>query len=119
MPGISVHVVDVARGVPARGMRVEVARLEAGGARVPVGSGTIGDGGLLDAPALARGDAVEAGTYEVVLAAGDWFRSQRLDVGEPAFQETVVYRFAHADRAQHVHLPFKLSPWGVSVWRGA
>jgi 5-hydroxyisourate hydrolase-like protein (transthyretin family) len=23
------------------------------------------------------------------------------------------------DAAQHYHLPVKISPWGISVWRGA
>ena len=118
MPGISVHVVDVSRGLPARGMRVEVTRIEADGARRRVGGGTVGDGGLLDDAALGRGDGVGAGLYEVELAVGDWFRAQGVDVGTPAFQESIVYRFGHAVPAEHVHLPIKLSPWGVSVWRG-
>lgn len=118
MPGISVHVVDVSSGAPARGMRVAVHRIAADGARRPVGGGTIGDGGLLGDAALGRGDALEPGTYEVTLAAGDWYRAHGQDVGAPAFQENVVYRFEWVDVAPHLHLPFKLSPWGVSVWRG-
>ncbi|HYF60929.1 MAG TPA: hydroxyisourate hydrolase [Burkholderiaceae bacterium] len=117
MPGLSVHVVDVARGTPASGMRVTVWRLEPGGARHRAGGGTVGDGGLLDDPALGGG-TLAAGVYEVELAAGDWYRAQGLALDEPAFQETVLYRFGLADPAQHVHLPIKMSPWGVSIWRG-
>jgi 5-hydroxyisourate hydrolase len=39
-------------------------------------------------------------------------------VGTPAFQERIVYRFELTDPTPHLHLPFKLTPWGVSVWRG-
>ena len=118
MPGISVHVVDVSRGTPARGMTVEVFRVDAAGARVRVGGGRVGDAGLVDDAAMGRGDGVAPGTHEVVLDTGTWFRAQGVDVGTPAFQERVVYRFELADVAPHLHLPFKLSPWGVSVWRG-
>ena len=74
--------------------------------------------GQIGAPALGRGDGVTAGLYEVELAVGDWFRAQGVDVGTPAFQESIVYRFGHVVPSEHVHLPIKLSPWGVSVWRG-
>jgi 5-hydroxyisourate hydrolase len=30
-----------------------------------------------------------------------------------------VFRFAIADTAQHYHLPVKLTPWGLSCFRGA
>jgi 5-hydroxyisourate hydrolase len=118
MPGISVHVVDVSRGTPARGMAVEVVRIDAAGARARVGGGRVGDAGVVDDAALARGDGVVPGTHEVVLDAGPWFRAQGVAVGTPAFQERIVYRFELVDVAPHLHLPFKLTPWGVSVWRG-
>lgn len=118
MPGISVHVVDVSRGLPARGMQVEVTRIEPGG-RTRAGGGTVGEGGLLDDAALGRGDGVIAGLYEIELATGAWYREQGVAVGTPAFQEAIVYRFGITDPTAHIHLPIKLSPFGISVWRGA
>lgn len=118
MPGISIHVVDVSRGAPARGMSVEVFFSGADGARRRVGGGPVGDAGLVDDFALGRGDGVDTGTYEIELAAGPWFRATGLEVGTPAFQERIVYRFELTDPTPHLHLPFKLTPWGVSVWRG-
>jgi 5-hydroxyisourate hydrolase len=118
MPGISIHVVDVSRGAPARGMAVEVFRTGTDGTRRRVGGGRVGDGGLVQDLATGRGDGIDAATYEIELAAGPWFRAEGVDVGTPAFQERIVYRFELVDPAQHLHLPFKLTPWGVSVWRG-
>jgi len=118
VPGISIHVIDVTRGEPARAMAVAVYRCEPDGARVPVGGGTIGEAGLLDDAALGRGDDVGAGCYEVELAAGDYFRRHGLESGIPAFQETVLFRFHLLDANEHAHLPVKLSPWGLSIWRG-
>ena len=34
------------------------------------------------------------------------------------FLGRVVYRFGIADSAQHYHLPFKVTPWGYSCFRG-
>ena len=84
MPGISVHVVDVSRGLPARGMRVAVTRIETDGARHRVGGGTIGaqiggqdyseviffqDKGALDR--FKRGEAAfQAGGSAVAAGAG-------------------------------------------------
>jgi 5-hydroxyisourate hydrolase len=118
MPGVSIHVVDVSRGEPALGMAVGVFELAADGSRRRIGGGTVGAGGLLDDAALGRGDGLGACTLEVELQAGEYFRRHGLADGPPAFQETVVYRFAVIDPARHVHLPIKLSPWGLSVWRG-
>jgi len=118
VPGISIHVIDVTRGEPARAMAVTVYRRDDDGARVRVGGGSIGEAGLLDDPALGRGDGLGAGCYEVELAAGAYYRRHGLETGTPAFQETVLYRFHLLDATEHAHLPVKLSPWGLSIWRG-
>ena len=34
------------------------------------------------------------------------------------FLDVVTYAFGIADPAQHYHLPFKLTPWGYSLFRG-
>lgn len=41
-----------------------------------------------------------------------------MDLPEPAFLDLLVYRFGIADTGQHYHLPFKLTAWGVSCFRG-
>jgi len=52
MPGLSIHVVDVARGVVASGMRVEVYALEP--SRERVAGGLLTKAGILDDRALDR-----------------------------------------------------------------
>jgi 5-hydroxyisourate hydrolase len=114
--GISIHVVDVTRGVPAAGMRVEVFALTP--ERRSIAAGVLGAGGTLD-HAIVRGDGVAAGRYEIVIEVGAWYRAQGVALPEPAFLEDLPFRFGIADAVQHFHLPVKLSPWGVSLWRGA
>src|SRR5262245_17592837 len=117
MPGISIHVVDVVRGEPAGGLRVEVRALRDGGA-APVGAGTIGADGQV-AHAMTAGEGVARGAHEVLLHIADYYRSVGvLPPGAPAFLDVVSFRFTVVDPAEHYHLPFKISPWGLSVWRG-
>lgn len=117
MPGISVHVVDVALGRPASGMFVEVHALD-GDTRRVVGTGCVGDSGAFEHP-MNAGEGVAAGTHEVLLHAGEYFRFVGQVTDKPAFQEVVPLRFTVQDVAEHYHLPVKISPWGLSVWRGA
>ncbi len=117
MPGISIHVVDVSRGVVAHGMRVAVRELRAngGGARL-IAAGSISGKGVLDEAALAATFA--AGTYEAVFHVADYYRKAGIALPEVPFLDVVTYAFGIADPAQHYHLPFKLTPWGYSLFRG-
>ena len=76
MPGISIHVVDVSRGLVAQGMRVEVHA--AGGARRLLAAGSINDKGILDEAALAATFA--AGTYEALFHVAIVKKRLNLDV---------------------------------------
>lgn len=111
MPGVSIHVVDVSRGVVAQGMRVEVRREGS-----VLAAGAISAQGLLAAPAL---DATLApGSYEAVFHVAEWYRAQGVPLAKVPFLDVVTYRFGIADSAQHYHLPFKCTPWGYSCFRG-
>ena len=124
MPGIPIHVVDVTRGEPARGMTVSVQGLDtAGGSpgRVDGGTvdgGTVGETGTVGDAALIRGDGLAAASFDLVPRAGEYDRMLGLVGWAPPFQKTVVCRFALADPPEHVHLPIMLSPRALSVWRG-
>ncbi|WP_376801133.1 hydroxyisourate hydrolase [Candidatus Raskinella chloraquaticus] len=111
--GISVHAVDVARGHPARGLRVDIYAL--GDREHRIAEGIIGENGLLDHPS-ARGEGVSAGLYEVRFAIGDYLRAQGI---EKPFLDIVPFRFVIVDERAHIHLPFKFTPFGYSLFRGA
>ena len=116
MPGISIHVVDVTRGVPARGMRVEIHRIDDAGRHL-VARGEVGADGVVS-HAVTTGAGVVPGRYDIELAAGAFYRALGVDVGTPAFFEIAAFRFTVVDTTEHYHLPVKLSPWGFSIWRG-
>ncbi|MHA6198381.1 hydroxyisourate hydrolase [Pseudomonas wadenswilerensis] len=114
--GISLHVVDVASGCVAEGLGLSLLRLD-GERRVAVCEGRIGADGLLGELAGCAADCV-AGVYEVHLEVAAFYRARGMSLPEPAFLDVLVYRFGLADTAQHYHLPFKLTAWGVSCFRG-
>lgn len=98
-PSISTHVLDVARGEPARGIRVELYREEA---RLSAQE-TNEDGRIAD---LVGGDLVP-GAYRLVFTVPSAFFS-RLEV-----------RFAVTDTSRHYHIPLLLSPYGCTTYRGS
>ena len=117
MPGISIHVVDVARGIVARGMRVELqqpATVDAPAHRLA--AGIIGANGLFEHPLLAESFA--RGYYEAVFHVAEFYRGAGSLATDVPFLDRIHYRFGIADPSQHYHLPMKLTPWGYSCFRG-
>jgi 5-hydroxyisourate hydrolase len=108
VPGLSIHVVDVSRGIVAAGMRIEVFF---GGAKI------------VDGEASAKGLVEEAkmlqpGAYEAVFHVAEWYRRENVALPNLPFLDVVTFRFGIADPKQHYHLPFKCTPWGYSCFRG-
>lgn len=119
MGALTTHVLDTAHGRPAAGMRLELHRLAADGARELVGRFATNDDGRVDGP-LLEGDAFTAGAYELVFHVGAYFRALRGgDLPEPPFLDAVPVRFGVADADAHYHVPLLVSPFGYSTYRGS
>jgi 5-hydroxyisourate hydrolase len=108
--GLTTHVLDTARGRPAAGVAIELARL-ADGARTVLRTLTTNADGRTDEP-LMEADELRTGDYELVFAVGDYF-------GERAFLDIVPVRFSIADPDAHYHVPLLVSPWSYSTYRGS
>jgi 5-hydroxyisourate hydrolase len=113
---LTTHVLDTALGRPARGVRIELFRLAED--RTPITSAVTNDDGRCDAPLLDQ-DAFRTGRYELIFHAGDYFRTENLDLPDPAFLDEVVIRFGIAEAGSHYHVPLLLSPYGYSTYRGS
>ena len=118
MGRLSTHVLDVVNGRPARGVRIELHRLGADGARERLADVVTNADGRTDAPLLA-GEAFTAGRYELVFHVGDYFRAQRTSAAEPPFLDEVPVRFAMAEPHGHYHVPLLVSTWSYSTYRGS
>jgi 5-hydroxyisourate hydrolase len=118
MGRLSTHVLDTARGRPAAGLRVELARVdEAAGTREVLRTAETNADGRTDAPLLA-GDELGVGVYELVFAVGEYF-ADLVPAGGPPFLDRIPIRFGIADAGAHYHVPLLASPWAYSTYRGS
>ena len=115
-PGLSTHVLDTARGMPAAGIRIEVHRLDGNGRQL-IATATTNAAGRTDTPLV--GGRLEPGTYELTFGATDYFRSTGVPISDPPFLGEVVVRIGIADPTAHYHVPLLLSPYGYSTYRGS
>jgi 5-hydroxyisourate hydrolase len=106
---LTTHVLDTARGRPAAGIPVELARLEGDRREVLRTLRTNADG-RTDAP-LLDGDELQAATYELVFDVGGHFSD--------GFLDRVPVRFTIDDPGGHYHVPLLVSPWSYSTYRGS
>ncbi|CAO3408940.1 hydroxyisourate hydrolase [Azospirillum largimobile] len=113
--GISIHGVDVARGVAAKGLRVELYALTPD--RRLLADGWLGANGQLDHPTV-RGDGIAPGPHEVLFHVGDWLRAAGYPEEQTRFLDIMPFRFVVTDLDRHLHLPFKFTPFGVSLFLG-
>ena len=110
MSALTTHVLDTMRGRPAAGMQIELWSI-AGDAPELVKTIRTNADGRADAP-LLEGDAIIAGTYELVFFVGDYF-------GERKFLDRVPVRFIISDATAKYHVPLLVSPWAYSTYRGS
>ncbi|WP_178022730.1 hydroxyisourate hydrolase [uncultured Paenibacillus sp.] len=119
---LTTHVLDLARGLPAAGVHVELRRLE-GGDRSLLRSARTNAEGRLDVP-LLEGPEMTAGEYELLFDAGDYFRqagqfTAAAETGEPGFFSLIPVRFHVGATGGHYHVPLLLAPGGYSTYRGS
>ncbi len=109
---LTTHVLDISRGCPAAGMRVQLfVRNERGGSVLLRDERTNGDG-RLDRPLLADSD-MQKGGYELVFWVGEYF------AGGSDFLDQVPVRFRITDPGAHYHVPLLAAPGGYSTYRGS
>jgi len=105
---LSTHVLDLTRGGPAAGMRVELAD-ETG---VLLATTVTDADGRTAAPMLGL-DAMRAGIFELRFFVAEYF-------GDAAgFLDVVPVRFRIGDAAQSYHVPLLCTPWSYSTYRGS
>ena len=92
MAGLTTHVLDVTRGRPADGVRVELYELAGGSDRKLIADVVTNPDGRTDKP-LISADQARAGRFELVFHAGDYFRRRRAELADPPFLDMIPIRF--------------------------
>jgi 5-hydroxyisourate hydrolase len=106
---LSTHVLDTAKGAPARGVGVTLYRLD-DGVRSEIATATTDADGRVASP---FGGDLDDGWYELLFEAGDYFGDT------PAFYDEIAVRFVIERKQRHYHVPLLLAPWGYSTYRGS
>ena len=112
MSGISTHVLDLARGRPANGLAIRLAR-ESGDQWVEVSSRKTDRDGRV-ASMLRENETAEPGRYRLHFETAQYFRAQGIEALHP-FVEVV---FEIRNETEHYHIPLLLTPHSYSTYRG-
>jgi 5-hydroxyisourate hydrolase len=114
MNRISTHILDIARGVPAKEVPVQLERQEAtGNWRLLASARTDQDGRCGNL--LREGAALQAGIYRLAFDTVSYYAAQKIEGLYPVVQIT----FAVRDGETHFHIPLLLTQNGYTTYRGS
>ena len=113
---LTTHVLDTARGMPAKGVKIALYKLDAD--RTLIAEAITNDDGRTDSPILPEGN-FKTGKYELVFFCGDYFEASEQAQGDIKFLDEIPLRFGMNDGYAHYHVPLLLSPYGYSTYRGS
>lgn len=122
MGKLTTHVLNVAAGIPAAGMRIELRA--AGAASRPltdmplIATAQTNADGRCAAP-LLEGAAFGIGRYSLTFHVAAYFLALGQELPEPPFLDEVVIAFGIADPHEDYHVPLLVSPWSYSTYRGS
>jgi len=113
MSTISTHVLDTARGLPARGVRITLQRSSAEHTWEDLATAATNADGR--APELLpAGTVLAAGMYRMRFDVSAYFSEHKTKSFYPYIE--VVFELGNEG---HYHVPLLLSPWGFSTYRGS
>ena len=113
MTTISTHVLDTARGMPARGIRVTLQRSAGADAWDDLAMGsTNADGRIPDF--VPKDVTLTEGIYRMRFDVSAYFSEHETKSFYPYIE--VVFELGNEG---HYHVPLLLSPWGFSTYRGS
>jgi 5-hydroxyisourate hydrolase len=110
---LTTHVLDLAGGRPAAGMKIELWRH---GASPKLLKTVVADADGRTAAPLLDGAEASDGSYEIVFRVREYFAARGV---ECRFLDCVPVRFNIADGATGYHVPLLVTPWAYSTYRGS
>ena len=116
-PGLTTHMLDVANGKPAAGVRIDFAVLDGDGYRFVRTVHTNEDG--RNAEPLLTPETMKVGQYQLVFHIAEYFTRIGTILPNPPFLDQAVIQFGIADAASHYHVPLLASPWTYTTYRGS
>lgn len=111
MSSLSTHILDTALGRPAAAVTVALEQNGVEGWRPLAQEKTDADGRIASFSAVP----LTPGHYRLTAEIGDYFAADSRD----ALYVTAQIDFVIARPGSHFHLPFLISPWSWSTYRGS
>jgi len=111
MSQVSTHILDTASGKPAVDVVIRLEQQVAESWEIIAQGVTDADGRLKD---FTQG-LLEAGRYRLTAEIGQYFAATQRETLYP----TAQIDFVITQSGGHYHLPFLISPWGWSTYRGS
>jgi 5-hydroxyisourate hydrolase len=112
MSGISTHILDTSRGLPAAGVRVVLEHELGGKWNQLADTRTDADGRVKNL--IPPTTALAQGSYRLRFATGAYW----INLGVNAFHPHVEVAFTVTDASKHHHVPLLLNPFGYTTYRG-
>jgi 5-hydroxyisourate hydrolase len=116
-PGLTTHMLDVANGKPAEGVRIDFSVLDGESYRLVRTVHTNADG--RNAEPLLTEATMKVGQYQLVFYVAEYFTRIGTVLPDPPFLERAVIQFGIADAKDHYHVPLLASPWTYTTYRGS
>ncbi len=118
---LTTHILDTARGCPAKGVTINLYKLDGDGSdgsgRSHITSAVTNDDGRTNSPIIPKGE-LTCGTYELIFKIGAYFKGHAPESKHP-FIDVVPIRFGIDDETSHYHVPLLASPFSFSTYRGS
>ncbi|KAG3256635.1 5-hydroxyisourate hydrolase isoform X1 [Ictidomys tridecemlineatus] len=111
---LTTHVLDTASGLPARGLRLHLSRLEDLSQQWTELKKSYTD---LDGrcPGLLRPGQMKPGTYKLSFETQGYWKER----GQESFYPYIEVVFTITKETQKFHVPLLLSPWSYTTYRGS
>jgi 5-hydroxyisourate hydrolase len=114
MTWLTTHVLDASTGQPAAGVVIDIYRVESDDGRAAIARAVTDRAGRCE---LLSPGAGQAGLFEVLFHAGDYFRGAGVALGNPPLLDQIPVRVGLA-AGESFHVPLIMTPWAYSVYRG-
>ncbi|MBI4369461.1 MAG: hydroxyisourate hydrolase [Elusimicrobia bacterium] len=113
MSPITTHVLDTARGKPAKGVPI-VLEFQSNGAWKKLAQKTTNANGRIS-DLIPKSTVLKAGLYRMTFDTASYFRQKNRE----RFYPSVMVIFEIKNPGEHFHIPLLLSPFGYSTYRGS
>ena len=115
---LTTHVLDIAMGRPAKGVEIDLHRMDSNSKVFKIASGKTNNDGRLPEPIISGSDFY-VGTYQITFHVEKYLKLNFKESTHKMFLRDIPIQFYIATNSEHYHVPLLLSPFGYSTYRGS